>query len=83
MALPPAAAGPTERLIGYLVGNGAAADEQEVLLRGELAALEAQRGIPGAIVVRCEPLLEEDWGAGWAPATAAPRTGTFRSCGWR
>jgi len=65
MALPPAAAGPTERLIGYLVGNGAAADEQEVLLRGELAALAARRGIRGAIIVRCEPLLEEDWGAGW------------------
>ncbi|MDP1603268.1 MAG: hypothetical protein Q8M03_08385, partial [Legionella sp.] len=60
MALPPATAGPTERLIGYLVGNGVTADEQEILLRGELAALAARRGLPGAVVVRCEPLLEED-----------------------
>ncbi len=64
MALPPAAPGPTERVIGYLAGEDAA-DEQEALLRGELAALEVRGGIPGAVVVRCEPLLEEDWGAGW------------------
>jgi len=64
MALPPAPAGPTERLIGYLDG-GDTADEQEALLRSELAALETRSGIPDAILVRCEPLLEEDWGAGW------------------
>ena len=64
MALPPASAGPAERLIGYLDG-GDAADGQEALLRSELAALGARSGVPGAIVVRSEPLLEEDWGAGW------------------
>jgi ribosomal protein L11 methyltransferase len=64
MALPPATTGPTERLIGYLDG-GDTADEREALLRSELAALEARSGIPDAILVRCEPLLEEDWGAGW------------------
>lgn len=65
MALPPAAPGPSERLIGYLAGNDDSADEQEALLRGELAALAASGGFPGSIVVHCEPLLEEDWGAGW------------------
>ncbi len=64
MALPPAAPRPTERVIGYLAQDGAA-DEQEALLRGELAALEARSGVAGAIQVRAEPLLEEDWGAGW------------------
>jgi ribosomal protein L11 methyltransferase len=64
MALPPATAGPTERLIGYLDG-GDTADEQEALLRSELSALEARSGSTNAILVRCEPLLEEDWGAGW------------------
>jgi ribosomal protein L11 methyltransferase len=64
MALPPAAPGPTERVIGYLAGDDA--DAREVLLRGELASLETRSGLPsGAIVMRCEPLLEEDWGAGW------------------
>jgi ribosomal protein L11 methyltransferase len=64
MALPPATPGPTERLIGYLTADDTV-DEQEALLRGELAALEARGGVPGVILVRCEPLLEEDWGAGW------------------
>ena len=64
MALPPATLGPTERLIGYLDG-GDTADEREALLRSELTALEARSGIPDAILVRCEPLLEEDWGARW------------------
>ena len=64
MALPPATPGPTERLIGYLDG-GDTADDEETLLRGKLAALAVRNGVPGAIVVRCEPLLEEDWGAGW------------------
>jgi ribosomal protein L11 methyltransferase len=64
MALPPAAPGLTERVIGYLTLDDAA-DEQEALLRGELAALAARGGVPGAIAVRSEPLLEEDWGAGW------------------
>jgi len=64
MALPPATPGPTERVIGYLAGDDTA-EEQEALLRSELAALEARGGSPGSIVVCCEPLLEEDWGAGW------------------
>lgn len=64
MALSPAAPGPSERVIGYLAG-GDTADEQEALLRGELTALAAHRGAPGSIVVHGEPLLEEDWGAGW------------------
>ncbi len=64
MALPPAAPGPTERLIGYLSGDDTA-DEREALLRDALANLEVRSCAPGAIVVRSEPLLEEDWGAGW------------------
>jgi len=64
MALPPATARPTERVIGYLAGDDAV-DEREALLRSELAALEARCDTPGAIAVRSEPLLEEDWGAGW------------------
>jgi len=64
MALPPDIAGPTERVIGYL-GGDEAVDEREALLRSELATLEARSAIPGSIVVRSEPLLEEDWGAGW------------------
>jgi ribosomal protein L11 methyltransferase len=64
MALPPAAPRPTERVIGYLAADDAA-DGKETLLRGELAALEARGGVVGAIEVRSEPLLEEDWGAGW------------------
>ncbi len=75
MALTPAAPGPTERLIGYLNADDAV-DEQEALLRSELAALAARGGSPGGIVVRCEPLLEEDWGANWKkhfhPFHAAP-----------
>ncbi|MHB8836371.1 MAG: 50S ribosomal protein L11 methyltransferase [Candidatus Methylomirabilia bacterium] len=64
MALPPAPPGPVERVIGYLAGDDTA-DAREALLRSELASLEARSGLPGAIVVRSEPLLEEDWGAGW------------------
>jgi ribosomal protein L11 methyltransferase len=64
MALPPAVPGPTERVIGYLTADDTV-DEQEALLRGELSALGARSGVPGAITVRSEPLLEEDWGAGW------------------
>lgn len=64
VALPPAAPGLIERLIGYLPGDDSA-DEREAQLRGELAALAARAGVPGTIDVRCEPLLEEDWGAGW------------------
>lgn len=64
MALPPAAPGPTERVIGYLTLDDAA-DGLEARLRGELAALAARGGVPGALAVRSEPLLEEDWGAGW------------------
>jgi len=76
MALPPALPGPTERVIGYLAGDDTA-DGQESLLRGALAALATRSGVPGAIGVRCEPLLEEDWGAGWKehfhPFHVAPR----------
>ena len=66
MALPPAARrAARERVIGYLAGDDAA-DEQEALLRGELAALAARGGARRArSLVRSEPLLEEDWGAGW------------------
>jgi len=77
MALPPAAPRPVERVIGYLAGDEAAADDQEALLRSELAALEERTGAPGVIRVRTEPLLEEDWGAGWKehfhPFHVAPR----------
>ena len=64
MALPPATPRPTERVIGYLTLDDAA-DGREARLRRELAALAARGGAPGAIAVRSEPLLEEDWGAGW------------------
>jgi ribosomal protein L11 methyltransferase len=72
--------GARERITAYLAEDGAAAAGEdaaagEAALRCELAAL-ASRGGGGEIVVRSEPLLEEDWGAGWKehfrPFRAAP-----------
>jgi ribosomal protein L11 methyltransferase len=77
MALPPAAPRPVERVIGYLAGDDEVADAQEALLHSGLEALAAGAGVPGALRVRTEPLLEEDWGAGWKrhfrPFHVAPR----------
>jgi ribosomal protein L11 methyltransferase len=69
-----AGGGMRERITAYLAeGEGAAAGE--AALRRDLAALAARFG-GGEIDVRAEPLLEEDWGAGWKehfhPFRAAP-----------
>jgi ribosomal protein L11 methyltransferase len=64
-AAPPGAGGePRERIIGYFAAELAAGDAEE-RLRGELAALAARAGAPATIEIASEPLLEEDWGAGW------------------
>ena len=74
---PPAdGGGERERVIGYLAADDRA-DGEEARLRLELEALEARAGTTGAVAVRSEPLLEEDWGAGWKkhfrPFRASPR----------
>ena len=74
-AAPPGADGcARERILAYVAEDGAAA-EREAFLRRELAALAARAG-GGAVTVSVEPLLEEDWGAGWKkhflPFRAAP-----------
>ena len=62
---PPAVDGVArEQVIGYLAADGRAEGE-EARLRRELKDLEARAGFPSAIAVRSEPLLEEDWSAGW------------------
>jgi ribosomal protein L11 methyltransferase len=75
-APPQADGGARERVIGYLAEGGDAA-AKEAGLRRELEALEGRCGTAGAVVVLSEPLLEEDWGAGWKkhfhPFRAAPR----------
>jgi ribosomal protein L11 methyltransferase len=74
-AAPGADGAACERVLAYVAEDGAA-DEREATLRRELAALAARAGV-GAVTVRVEPLLEEDWGAGWKehfrPFRAAPR----------
>jgi ribosomal protein L11 methyltransferase len=75
-ALPAAGGGARERVIGYLAGDDRA-DGEEARLRSELEALGERAGTPGDVVVLSEPLLEEDWGAGWKvhfhPFRVAPR----------
>lgn len=55
--------GARERITAYLP-EGETAGADEASLRRELADLAERAGF-GAIAVRSEPLLEEDWGAGW------------------
>src|SRR5512134_338610 len=53
-----------EAIIGYLAGDRDP-DTLEAALRRELATLAARAGGPAPVEITCEPLLEEDWGAGW------------------
>ncbi|HEY5998757.1 MAG TPA: 50S ribosomal protein L11 methyltransferase [bacterium] len=73
-APPDARVGQRERITAYLA-DGEGAGDAEAALRRDLAALAARAGA-AAIAVRSEPLLEEDWGAGWKehfrPFRAAP-----------
>ncbi|HWR97125.1 MAG TPA: 50S ribosomal protein L11 methyltransferase [Candidatus Methanoperedens sp.] len=73
-AAPDGEGGERERITAYLAGD-AGAEQGEVALRRDLAALAARAG-GGEMTVRGEPLLEEDWGAGWKehfhPFRAAP-----------
>jgi ribosomal protein L11 methyltransferase len=75
--VPPAfEGGARERVIGYLAEDGQV-DGEEARLRRELEAIRARSGNLGAVAVRSDSLLEEDWGAGWKkhfrPFRAAPR----------
>ncbi len=76
LPLPPGPGGAArELLLGYL-GQDGDADAAEARLRRDLVAVAARAGSPGAVAVRGETLLEEDWGAGWKehfrPFHAAP-----------